>query len=550
MSSDGTRVAIGAKGSDNDVGHVRVYAESGGTWNQVGADIDGDAANDDGEPGNGHFGWTVSMSSDGTRVAIGAPYHDNIRGHVRVYEDGSVDEVCACSGVVEYRLDHDPGLWFRDSKTCHTPDACVCGEQDGEDGIAPLAFPPLRYTRATEALHTLRDPPPRTNDASGDNPASSYAAATSARASAHASPSPPSASNPNAVASIADSAARIAATNASSFFFPFSFSFSPSSPPPMPPLIAPAIALAAASCASPPVSSIRRRSLAFHRFASAAAASPEISSISRAPPRLRPIVYHGLDASDTRAASLASAARPCFRSARALNACGRPQPANAAHAPYHSHVTRCDSASPLRSCARASRSMMSGNRPATLRWTKTSGRSREDDAASVPGTYNDAPNAPAAVRASSAYSSSTSSSSSAAAASASDDAAPPLFSASSSTSARCTCDDASRLRRSIPPGPHRTTGSVFGTAPVTVDGRRRMPIVPSPSSSSSFRASRRKRAMGTTSGCASSSSNRAVGSTSACPRARRTPRSSRRRSGGVAPVLRVVPYERTSGWSS
>jgi hypothetical protein len=148
MSSDGTRVAIGAKGSDNDVGHVRVYAESGGTWNQVGADIDGDAANDDGEPGNGHFGWTVSMSSDGTRVAIGAPYHDNIRGHVRVYEDGSVDEVCACSGVVEYRLDHDPGLWFRDSKTCHTPDACVCGEQDGEDGIAPLAFPPVCYCHA------------------------------------------------------------------------------------------------------------------------------------------------------------------------------------------------------------------------------------------------------------------------------------------------------------------------------------------------------------------------------------------------------------------
>ena len=142
MSSDGTRVAIGAKGSDNDVGHVRVYAESGGTWNQVGADIDGDAA------GNGHFGWTVSMSSDGTRVAIGAPYHDNIRGHVRVYEDGSVDEVCACSGVVEYRLDHDPGLWFRDSKTCHTPDACVCGEQDGEDGIAPLAFPPVCYCHA------------------------------------------------------------------------------------------------------------------------------------------------------------------------------------------------------------------------------------------------------------------------------------------------------------------------------------------------------------------------------------------------------------------
>ena len=141
MSADGTRVAIGADDAGSAAGHVRVYAESGGAWTQVGADIDGEAAGD-------NSGRSVSMSADGTRVAIGAPYHDNIRGHVRVYEDGSVDEVCACSGVVEYRLDHDPGLWFRDSKTCHTPDACVCGEQDGEDGIAPLAFPPVCYCHA------------------------------------------------------------------------------------------------------------------------------------------------------------------------------------------------------------------------------------------------------------------------------------------------------------------------------------------------------------------------------------------------------------------
>ena len=68
MSSDGTRVAIGATyndGSGSNAGHVRVYAESGGTWAQVGADIDGEAAGD-------QSGRSVSMSSDGTRVAIGA----------------------------------------------------------------------------------------------------------------------------------------------------------------------------------------------------------------------------------------------------------------------------------------------------------------------------------------------------------------------------------------------------------------------------------------------------------------------------------------------
>ena len=51
-------------------------AESSGTWTQVGDDIDGEAAND-------RSGYSVSMSSDGTRVAIGAPSND--AGHVRVY---------------------------------------------------------------------------------------------------------------------------------------------------------------------------------------------------------------------------------------------------------------------------------------------------------------------------------------------------------------------------------------------------------------------------------------------------------------------------------
>jgi len=85
MSSDGTRVAIGAPynhGNGSDAGYVRVYAESSGTWTQLGSDIYGEAADD-------RSGWSVSMSSDGTRVAIGAPYnHGNgsDAGHVRVFD--------------------------------------------------------------------------------------------------------------------------------------------------------------------------------------------------------------------------------------------------------------------------------------------------------------------------------------------------------------------------------------------------------------------------------------------------------------------------------
>ena len=85
MSADGTRVAIGAisnDGTPSNAGHVRVYEWDNVSWSQVGNDIDGEAAYD-------YSGYSVSMSSDGTRVAIGAPYNDSAAGsnsgHVRVY---------------------------------------------------------------------------------------------------------------------------------------------------------------------------------------------------------------------------------------------------------------------------------------------------------------------------------------------------------------------------------------------------------------------------------------------------------------------------------
>ena len=85
LSSDGTRVAIGAPNNDgtgSNAGHVRVYDWTNGAWVQAGSDIDGEAAGD-------LFGASVSLSSDGTRVAIGAPYNDENgwnSGHVRIYD--------------------------------------------------------------------------------------------------------------------------------------------------------------------------------------------------------------------------------------------------------------------------------------------------------------------------------------------------------------------------------------------------------------------------------------------------------------------------------
>jgi hypothetical protein len=137
LSYDGMTVAIGAQNNNSTKGHVRVYKFENNSWrNKIGSDIDGTFSNDkfgasvslssdgtmvsvgsagssarvfeygveqssdeilwdqlgqdiDGEAGNDNSGYSVSLSSDGTIVAIGAPLNDDngsYSGHVRVYK--------------------------------------------------------------------------------------------------------------------------------------------------------------------------------------------------------------------------------------------------------------------------------------------------------------------------------------------------------------------------------------------------------------------------------------------------------------------------------
>jgi len=102
LSADGSIVAIGAVRTNNYTGHVRVYqydstkttadnVQSSDTfgpvgWNRLGQDIDGEASID-------RSGYSVSLSADGSIVAIGAYTNDGTtgtstdnRGHVRVYQ--------------------------------------------------------------------------------------------------------------------------------------------------------------------------------------------------------------------------------------------------------------------------------------------------------------------------------------------------------------------------------------------------------------------------------------------------------------------------------
>ncbi len=89
LSNDGSILAIGAYNNDGvngiDSGHVRVYQNIANTWIQIGADIDGEATNDS-------SGYSVSLSGDGSILAIGAYYNGGATnspgsGHVRVYQN-------------------------------------------------------------------------------------------------------------------------------------------------------------------------------------------------------------------------------------------------------------------------------------------------------------------------------------------------------------------------------------------------------------------------------------------------------------------------------
>lgn len=109
ISANGLIVAIGAPrniGNGNYSGNVRVFQNVSGVWSQVGNSILGKSAND-------KFGTSVSLSSDGSIVAMGAPYNDDngmpYNGAVSVYKNVSgiwnkigndiIDNVQDLSGV-------------------------------------------------------------------------------------------------------------------------------------------------------------------------------------------------------------------------------------------------------------------------------------------------------------------------------------------------------------------------------------------------------------------------------------------------------------------
>ena len=88
VSPDGSTIAVGAPGTYGHIQHrgsVRVFEYSGGTWTQRGANLVG--TNTFASYLGSMFGFALSLSTDGTILAVGAPFNvpENVRqGEVMV----------------------------------------------------------------------------------------------------------------------------------------------------------------------------------------------------------------------------------------------------------------------------------------------------------------------------------------------------------------------------------------------------------------------------------------------------------------------------------
>jgi hypothetical protein len=82
ISNSGTVIAVGAPNNNNGAasnsGHVRIYEWNGTAWAQKGVDINGNAANDS-------FGDSIDMSTSGLNLVAGSKWGNSSDGYVEAY---------------------------------------------------------------------------------------------------------------------------------------------------------------------------------------------------------------------------------------------------------------------------------------------------------------------------------------------------------------------------------------------------------------------------------------------------------------------------------
>ena len=66
-----------------NAGHARIYKFNGSTWNQLGGDLEGDAAGD-------YFGWDVSIDGNGDTVAVSSQNNFTVKDFAKTHPEGAI----------------------------------------------------------------------------------------------------------------------------------------------------------------------------------------------------------------------------------------------------------------------------------------------------------------------------------------------------------------------------------------------------------------------------------------------------------------------------
>ena len=125
---------------------------SGGVWTQIGSDINGDFEGD-------RSGFSLSLSGDGKRVAIGSPYRDDIAGesgHVKVYQITPND--CPVGVDDAYSLDQGTEL------TVDIAQGVLANDTDADGDTFAISGTKMRRAAFAGDFKTFRSGIPTLND--------------------------------------------------------------------------------------------------------------------------------------------------------------------------------------------------------------------------------------------------------------------------------------------------------------------------------------------------------------------------------------------------
>ena len=139
LNGDGTIMAVGAPSANSDIGYVKIFKNTNGTWGQYGLTLVGDT----GSGSVAEFGKSVSLNEEGNILAVGSPAFGTTggvnRGQVNIYQFNSSSSEWEDKGNSPILGPVDTNLSFGQSVALNAVgDTEVIGAplEDSDDGTA------------------------------------------------------------------------------------------------------------------------------------------------------------------------------------------------------------------------------------------------------------------------------------------------------------------------------------------------------------------------------------------------------------------------------